>query len=178
MMKKLMSLILIAVMLMETSCSSSTSENANEGGQQDNMVAPAPDNDPGSQINKDVTWPLADGIWIYEYNGAYEFINMSVYEGENCYTDGFLFSGVVDGGPISNLAETQKGIYEFTVNVPAVPENDMDSGHDAFSYQVKCDTSRMNEGVLLIGYNGEEPLEFFYIAESLEDIDYSQVYGG
>ena len=167
MFKKIISLILMIVLFMTASCSSKEPDIVDG------------DDQPGTkETTKEIAWPLADGIWICEYEGAFEFIYMSVSDGLNCFTDGVLFSGLMDGGPISDLVETEKNVYEFTVNVPSVPANDMDSGHDEFSVQVRCDTSRLDEKILSIAFNGNEARDFTYIAESLEDIDISDVYGG
>ena len=157
--------MLIVIMIMTSSCSSPTEKDGD----------PVPDT--GENDKKEIVWPLADGIWVCEYDGAYEFVYMSVSEGQNCFTEGILFSGFIDGGPISDLAQTEENVYEFTVNVPGYEGDEMIDAYDPYSFFVRCDASRMADGILSIAYNRGEARDFTYAAEDLDHIAYEDFYG-
>ena len=165
MFKKLTGIVLIFILIMASSCSPKEKE-------QNNVVPVTPEND-----KKEIVWPLAEGIWVCEYEGAYEFIYMSVSEGKNCFTEGILFSGYISGGPISDLTEVKENVYEFTVNVPGYEGDDMTDAYDPYSFLVRCDTSKAAEGILSIAYNQDKARDFTYAAEDLDHIAYEDFYG-
>ena len=167
MIKKLTVLVLLCILVMTSSCSSPAEKE-----QQNDPVPDTVEND-----KKEIVWPLADGIWVCEYEGAYEFIYMSISEGQNCFTEGILFSGFMEGGPISDLAEAKENVYEFTVNVPGYEGDEMTDAYAPYAFFVNCDTSRMADGVLSIAYNHQEAREFIYAAEDLDHIKFEDFYG-
>ena len=124
-----------------------------------------------------LSWPLVNGVWINGDSGIYYFIYMDVYEGQNTFTLGALFSGYFEGGPISNLCTTMANVYEFDVNVAAVEENEMDSGHDAYTFHVECDLGNKDTGVIYLTIGGGAPTKYEYIADDLESIDINELYG-
>lgn len=137
-------------------------------------------NDPIPELDRDLAsklWNQVSGIWLLDQSSeGYFFSTFSEENGEFCITQGIPASGYMISGTLTEISESG-GIYDLTIHVPAVPENEMDSGHDAFYASLVCEVTGNGKMNLTLFAGEGEYLSWRYASPDWDSFDWGLIYG-
>ncbi|NLW70702.1 MAG: hypothetical protein GX061_06435 [Eubacteriaceae bacterium] len=124
------------------------------------------------QTTLEKIWEALEGTWVYEApSGGGYFAVFSMQEGKYYYTSGIMNSGAVAKGEITDFSKSDTGGIIFEVNYPEVPENEENSGSQAFAATYEMDIASLEKGAMTLNdifLDNASPAEYTYCAATLE----------
>ena len=137
-------------------------------------------NEPMPELDTELAaklWNQLGGIWLVDQDSDTSFFtNFTEDNGEYCITQGIPASGYMLSGILTDI--TLSGdVYNLTLYCPAVPETEMDSGHDAFYSSLVCEVTG-NAKMNLTLFAGEgEYVSWRYASADWDSFDWGLIYG-
>lgn len=139
-------------------------------------------NEPMPEFNAELAeklWNQLAGVWLLDDSSDELFFTVfRKSNGEYWIEQGIPASGYCVAGSITEITE-DNGVYEMILYVPAVEENEMDSGRDAFYAVLKLKLDDMANGKISFTWyagNGDY-VRWKYASSSWDDFDWDSIYG-
>jgi len=122
-------------------------------------------------------WEQLAGIWLVsEARDTVFFNTFTVSDGKYCITQGIPASGYAVNGYITSIRESGSS-YEMTLFVPAVPESELDSGHDEYTAKLFCTPEANGSMKLTIFADNGDICSWRYCSADWDSFDWDQIYG-